>query len=97
MILGLKDKFAIITGGSHGIGLATAISLAKEGCNICIVSRCNEKLREAKSKIETYGVECNIIQADVLNDQDIEKCFTKIRSSLSKIGRFCLFLLCFCW
>lgn len=85
MILGLKDKFAIITGGSHGIGLATAISLAKEGCNICIISRCNEKLREAKSKVEAYGVECNIIQADVLNDQDIEECFAKINSLYSHI------------
>ena len=32
MDLGLKDKNALVTGGSRGLGLASAISLAKEGC-----------------------------------------------------------------
>ena len=38
MDLGLKDKNALITGGSRGLGLASAISLAKEGVNIITVS-----------------------------------------------------------
>jgi len=36
MDLGLKNKNALITGGSHGIGLAIAKMLASEGCNIAI-------------------------------------------------------------
>ena len=39
MFLGLEGKNAIITGGSHGIGLATAKLLASEGCNVALLSR----------------------------------------------------------
>ena len=38
MDLGLKNKNALITGGSRGLGLSSAISLAKEGVNIHTVS-----------------------------------------------------------
>ena len=36
MDLGLRGKFALVTGGSHGIGLATARHLAAEGCNVAV-------------------------------------------------------------
>ena len=44
MDLGLKDKNALVTGGSRGLGLASAISLAKEGVNIIICARSEEDL-----------------------------------------------------
>ena len=44
MDLGLNGKNAIITGGSDGIGLAAAISLSKEGANVAILARTQEKL-----------------------------------------------------
>ena len=46
MDLGLKDKNAIITGGSQGVGFAIAQGLAREGCNIAIGARGKEKLEE---------------------------------------------------
>ena len=52
MDLGLKDKNALVTGGSRGLGLASAISLAKEGVNIIICARSEEDLSKAKSKIQ---------------------------------------------
>ena len=47
MDLGLKDKVAIVTGSSRGIGLAIAKALASEGCRVCVCARTEPRLREA--------------------------------------------------
>lgn len=66
MDLGLKDKVAVITGGSVGIGLAVAEGLAAEGCNLVLAARNDERLREAVIRIgEEYGVRVHGVMADV--------------------------------
>ncbi len=85
MLLKLKGKNAIITGGSHGIGLATAKLLAKEGCNVAILSRDHHKLSAAKEQIELLGVECLIVQVDVLSIEQVKESFQKISSHWKKI------------
>lgn len=72
MDLGLKNKYALVTGGSHGIGLATALSLAKEGCHVAICSRSQTRLDEARVLLEPYGVEVLTFQCDVLENQQID-------------------------
>ena len=47
MDLGLKNKNALISGGSQGIGFAIAKALAKEGCNVAIGARGRERLEQA--------------------------------------------------
>ena len=49
MDLGLTNKVAIVTGASRGLGLASARSLAAEGCRVCICARREAHLREAAS------------------------------------------------
>ena len=39
MDLGLRGKVALVTGASRGIGLATAVGLAKEGCDVAMCAR----------------------------------------------------------
>ena len=51
MDLGLTDKVAIVTGSSRGLGLASARSLAAEGCRVCICARGEARLREAASAV----------------------------------------------
>ncbi|HTP95341.1 MAG TPA: short-chain dehydrogenase/reductase [Burkholderiales bacterium] len=51
MDLGLGGKTALITGGSKGIGLATAMSFAAEGCNVHLAARTAADLETAKAKI----------------------------------------------
>ncbi|MFW5692898.1 MAG: SDR family oxidoreductase [Thermoguttaceae bacterium] len=46
----LKDKAALVTGGSSGIGLGVAQALAREGCRVVICGRDEQKLRDAVRK-----------------------------------------------
>ncbi len=59
MDLGLKDKRALVTGASRGLGYAIARVLVKEGCKVAINSRDETKIKGAASAInkETRGVE----------------------------------------
>ena len=47
MDLGLKGKNAAVTGSSQGIGYAIATALAKEGCNVALSARGEERLGAA--------------------------------------------------
>ncbi len=61
MDLGLKDKRAFIAGSSRGLGFATALTLAREGCKVAVNSRDPVKAKATADKIyeatraETYG------------------------------------------
>ena len=66
MNLGLQGKVALVTGGSKGIGLYSALQFVKEGAKVAIVARGEEGLAEAKSKIqELTGAEVFTISANV--------------------------------
>jgi 3-oxoacyl-[acyl-carrier protein] reductase len=51
MDLGLKNKIALIAGASRGLGFATALTLAREGCRVAINSRDEAKVRAAAERI----------------------------------------------
>ena len=77
MDLELCGKYALVTGGSHGVGLATARSLAAEGCNVAICSRREDRLAEALSQLKSHGVKTLAVPADVLIPADIERVMKK--------------------
>ena len=70
MDMNLKGKIALVTGANRWIGLATAIGLAREGCDIAICARREETLAEASEQIGALGVRVAAIQADVQNPED---------------------------
>ena len=51
MDLGLKDKIALVTGTSRGLGFATALTLAREGCQVAVNSRSEESAKAAAENI----------------------------------------------
>lgn len=75
MNLKLKGKYALVTGGSRGIGRRTALMLAEEGCNVAICARGKEWLDKTGLEIEAFGVKTLTIQADVTKLEDIERAF----------------------
>ena len=85
MDLGLEGKVAIVTGGSAGIGLAAARTLAREGARVVIVARTASTLAEAAGSIrEDTGGEVVDVAADVSKDADIERLFA---ATLERFGR----------
>lgn len=80
MELNLKGKFAVITGGSKGIGYAVAEGLAREGVDLALVARDETRLRQAVEKLTNeYGVKVLGISADVTRLTEIERCVEKIK------------------
>lgn len=66
MDLGLSGKVALITGGSKGIGLACAESLAGEGCNVHLAARNRSDLDAARKHIAgRYPVDVTVHEADL--------------------------------
>ena len=79
MDLGLKDKIALITGGSMGIGLAVAQALAAEGVQVALCSRDSGRLKEAAAQVHAkYGVEALAIPADVSKGDEISRVVQEI-------------------
>lgn len=66
MDYGLRGRTALVTGGSHGIGLATAMHLAAAGCNVAICSRSEARLKAAAAQLEVQGVRTLAVAADLL-------------------------------
>lgn len=81
MDLGLRGKYALITGGSHGIGLSIARALAKEGCNVAICARKGEGVSRAAAELRGKGVKSLGLLADVLVPSDIERVMKVIRKA----------------
>ncbi len=74
MDLKIAGKTALITGGSKGIGRATAEILAAEGCNVILVSRSAESLAAAKSAIaRTSNVRVDTIAADLSDSRNVDQ------------------------
>jgi 3-dehydrosphinganine reductase len=86
-------QHAIVTGGSSGIGKATAKLLFNEGANLSIIARNPENLEAALIEIETGrrfpGQKAIALEADVSNRHSIE---TAIESAISQLGPPDLFI-----
>ena len=67
MDLNLKGKKALVTGGTHGIGLCIAIELAKEGCDIALFSRTAGRVAETEKILDSLNCNNICMVADVLN------------------------------
>ena len=72
---GLKDKIAIVTGGSQGIGRAIALGLAQAGCHIVLAKHPgghHEEAQKVQSEIEALGRKAIIVLTDVAKVADVQ-------------------------
>ena len=85
MELGLKDKVAVVTGASEGIGRATAIRLALEGAKVAICARRSEPLEKVANEIRSQGGEAFAHAADVSKVADVERFINAVIAQFGRI------------
>jgi len=84
MDLGLKDKVAVVVGGSRGIGRAVALALGREGARVAInYVQAAQAAEEAVRTIEREGGTAVAVQADVSNSAQVDAMF---RTVVEKLG-----------
>lgn len=69
----LKDKIAMVTGGSRGIGREIALLYAKEGAKVAVTARSSDQLSGVVKEIEGCGGEAIAVTGDVSNQDDVQK------------------------
>lgn len=79
----LKNKKAIITGGSRGLGKATAIAFAQLGIDVAITGRNEAKLNKTVSELKALGVNAFYEVFDVGNHEEVK---TGIKNIISNLG-----------
>jgi NAD(P)-dependent dehydrogenase (short-subunit alcohol dehydrogenase family) len=85
MNLTMKDRVAVITGGSKGIGIACARRFAESGARVAIVARGAEALTAARAVLAKDGLEVRDYVCDVSKAADISGAHDKIIKDFGKI------------
>ncbi|MED5454521.1 MAG: SDR family NAD(P)-dependent oxidoreductase [Verrucomicrobiota bacterium] len=82
----LNGKVALITGGSRGVGAATALKLARQGCHVAI--NCNQTLERAKQiagECQAIGVKVLVVPGDVSLDRDCRRIVSETIESFGQL------------
>jgi NAD(P)-dependent dehydrogenase (short-subunit alcohol dehydrogenase family) len=78
----LDGKVSLVTGGTSGIGLATANALAKEGAHVYISGR---RERELATAVQQIGKSATGVRGDVSNAQDLDRLFAQIKDEKGRL------------
>ncbi|MBM4333180.1 MAG: glucose 1-dehydrogenase [Deltaproteobacteria bacterium] len=85
MNFSLKDKVALITGASRGIGQAAAVGLAQAGADIAIASRKLPDLEKVAEQVRKTGRKCLPVAAHVARMEEINNLVGKVKEEFGKI------------
>ena len=84
MDLGLKNKSALITGGTSGIGLAIAKRLGQEGCKVIVCGRDESRLDKAIEDLKSMGLQAYGFLADICKPDQVA---SLVKSTISAAGQ----------
>jgi uncharacterized protein len=72
---------ALITGASGGIGLELARIFAKNGHNVVLVARSEDKLHQLATELQQYGVQVQVLAADLSRTTEVERVYNTLQNS----------------
>jgi 3-oxoacyl-[acyl-carrier protein] reductase len=81
----LKDRTALITGGSQGIGRACALALAETGADVAVAGRNLEKLNGVVQEVQALGRKALAIQVDVSDPDQVKTAFAEHVKHFSRL------------
>lgn len=81
----LKDKVALVTGASQGIGRATSLALAEAGAKVVVAARNAEKLTSLVGEIEAAGGEAAALPMDVADAGQVKNSFQQLLAKFGKL------------
>lgn len=82
----LSGQIALVTGGSQGIGRATALTLAKCGADVAVMARTLEKCEEVAGEIRALGRRAMAVRGDLANDADSKAAVAAVAAELGPVG-----------
>jgi 3-oxoacyl-[acyl-carrier protein] reductase len=81
----LDGKVAVVTGGSKGIGRATALLLARNGCRVAVVARSAEGVEDVVREIRDAGGEAIAAVADAVSASDLASLHARVREEFGEV------------
>lgn len=84
-LFSLKDKRALITGGTHGLGMAMAKGLANAGATLLINGHTEEKMKYALAEYKQAGFTAHGFLFDVTNEAEVKSAVDKIEKEVGPI------------
>jgi NAD(P)-dependent dehydrogenase (short-subunit alcohol dehydrogenase family) len=83
--LDLSGRTALVTGGSRGLGLATAIAMARQGAHVAICGRKEQNLAQAAKDFQSEGLEALTLVANLANPAEIQGLFDVIDRKFGRL------------
>ena len=81
----LTGKTALVTGGTHGIGMAIGKILGKAGANVCVNSTTDEKLEKCREEYSAEGIKVFTLNFDVTDELAVDQGISQIENEVGDI------------